>query len=376
MEQELTWRQREQSRGLFLRSLNWLVGVFFVLAMLFVSLLPTTGAPWLLLLVATASLGMGHLIGFLYGGTQDERERFSDVSTLVNGLLGGAAITDLAQANSNSLILRAARSVALACGLPSAGALLPIVATFGSLGFIHAYFHKRLLLNLLQKVQERIIDDLKGARNVVDGAEVTGDPGQVPQVTPQVRIAAAAIAADPGAGKDDTLERLRADGKALFLAHEFERAVAALRKARSLAPNDHQVLMTLAQVLLADGREAAAREPLETLTSLPGAPAEAWKLLGYAYLFTGQLDESEKATRKYLATNPKDGGALLNLACVHGQRGPDAPNAHEKLMPLLDELLALDKGWRARLRELTLGNEDFSKWVKDPEFQKRLAEEA
>lgn len=377
MQQELTWEQREGSRRTFLRYLNWAVAGFFALALFFVSGLTAAGAPhpWLLLLVATGSVGVGHLIGFLYGGTQDEKERFSDVFTFLNGILGGAALTDLAQANANSVILRVSRSVALACGLISPGALLPIVATFGSLGFIQAYFNKRLLLNLLQKTQDVAIDELDKSRKLIDQTSVSGDPGQVPAIAAQVRRAAEAIAADPGAGKDDTLERLRADGKALFLARDFERAEAALRKARRLAPNDAQVLSTLAQVLLADGREPAAREPLERLASLPDAPVETWKFLGYAYLFTGELDESEKATRRYLEASPADTGAILNLACVYGQRGPEAPGAREKLIELLDRLLALSPSWLPRIRELTLGSEDFAKWTKDPEFRKRVPAE-
>src|SRR5712692_10527294 len=97
--------------------------------------------------------------------------------------------------------------------------------------------------------------------------------------------AAEAIAADPNAGRASSLDRLRADGKALFLARD-PRAEGVLRRARRLAPHDSQVLLTLAQLLLAEGREAEAVEPLTDLTALPDAPAEAWKLLGYAHLFT------------------------------------------------------------------------------------------
>jgi hypothetical protein len=363
----------DPERLAFLKKLNWGVGGYFLFAFATLALVCVgmgNARAYLLLLVATASFGVGHIIGFLYGVTTDEKERFSDALTLFNGLLSGALLTDIAR--DGSWTLKAAHSLSLACGLSGTGALLPVLATFAPLGFVHAYFHKRLLVNLLQKRQDAEIDQIDRSRKQVDEANIESDPGgrKPPTLTSSLKRAAEMVAASPTAGLGRNLEELRADGKALFLTRELDRAEEALLRALELAPEDPDSLYTLAQVLIDQAREGEAVPLLQRLVEIPGAPDGAWKLLGYALLFTDDLEESQKATERYLKKHPEDLGALLNLACVFGQRGPENPGARERLLPLLDRLLKAEPRWMARVRALTRGNEDFSKWKGDPAFRR------
>src|SRR5437868_4214559 len=90
-------------------------GIFFAALLLICIIRGSDPSIWNLLLVATGALGVGGLMGFIYGSYgSDVTKRFDPVFTLIGGLLTGAAITDLAKNESG--INRALNSLASACG--------------------------------------------------------------------------------------------------------------------------------------------------------------------------------------------------------------------------------------------------------------------
>ena len=104
------------------------------------------------------------------------------------------------------------------------------------------------------------------------------------------------------------IERARIELLSATLAHDQAKAVAALERLSSLAPDDPTVWGSLAQSDMNARRfPEAARAYTELLRTDPGN-ATAANLLGYAQAFTGNLDAARKAFDQY----GRDPGQAVN----------------------------------------------------------------
>ena len=91
--------------------LNWFLltlGVCFVFALgiLWIALVFICPAPpeergriWRVLVLPAAAAGLGSLLGFVYSAVGSEEKKFGPVFAAINGLIGGAALTDLTRDN-------------------------------------------------------------------------------------------------------------------------------------------------------------------------------------------------------------------------------------------------------------------------------------
>lgn len=362
----------EQKEYLRLFNVSILASVLLALLVLAaVSALQAVGQPriWFLLIIALGALGLGALSGFLFSTFGDEKERFSQTMNVLNGFIGGFAIADLSK--SDSIVRRFFQGVASSIGLPGCGGLvLLVMSLFGAIGFLALYVNKKVLLNPITSMSDKLID---ARREVLgDSGLSTTEPGGTPKPSgPTTSKAVETILKAPSPGGDASPESQKAYAKALFFKGELSKASDALDVLLRQVPNDTDALLDKAQVLLSDNRPLEAIPILEKLARLPKSPLVTWKLLGYAYLFDEtRLGDALQATERYLQLRPDDPGALLNLACVFGQRGPDDDEARRRLPLILDSLFAKDPHARRRVLQLATQGQDFEAWRGVPFFQK------
>ena len=106
---------------------------------------------WNVLMLAPAAVGLGNLLGFLYGTFGDEEQKFKPVFAVFNGLIGGAALADLAK--ENGVIRGFFGAMAFSCGIPDgSGFLLVVIVPFFAVGFLMLYPTKVLMLNPLTRL--------------------------------------------------------------------------------------------------------------------------------------------------------------------------------------------------------------------------------
>jgi tetratricopeptide (TPR) repeat protein len=328
---------------------------------------------WFLFLVAVAAHSAGSIVGFVYSTFGDEVERFSSFSTFFNGLLGGVVLTDLAK--ENSTIRALVRSIAASAGLaPGGGGIVVLIfVMFGVLGFFTTYINKKLFLNVLTARQDKALSDILKSREVLKKMELpVGDLGSpAPPLTREQAKAVRDIVTNPNAGKVAGAEAMKADAKAFRVAKKLGEAERILRAADQLYPDDPEIPLALADVLIASRRPLEALPFLMRLQKLPNPPPKAWKLLGYASMFHPSLrDDAEAATKKYLAREPDDVYAMVNLACVYGQRGTSDPANRAALIEVLERIGRHPQATRARekIRNLTEDGGHFDAWASDADF--------
>lgn len=325
-------------------------------------------ALWLLFLVAIGGFGLGTLGGFLFATFGEEKERFAQGLVVANGLVGGFALADLSK--DTSVVRAFFQSIAEIVGLPGGGAIVAFVAVgFGSIGFLLLYTNKKLILNPYTTLSDRIAN----AKEILLGRDTgisEAEPGERPKpVDPDVARAAETVLRDVPGAQDDSPDTQKAYAKALYLKGDVSKAAEVLQRIISSKPKDTEALLYLGQALLQNSEPLKAIPVLETLSKLPKAPLLTWKLLGYAYLFDkASLENARQATERYLQAQPDDPGALINLACVYGQRGPEDQGNRERVLDLLGRVFRADPAWRGRVLELTKPGEDFEKWSDDPAF--------
>ncbi len=354
---------------------------FLAYVTLFAQIFSGAGQPLYVLIVATAALNVGAVIGFLYSTFGDEEAKFSKMFLAVNGVLGGATLTDLLK-KDNSLLVSCLKQITVGCGLEekSMGLVLVIIITCVPVGFFWLYFNRKLVLNPLMHLASK---SLREANEVLNQKplQVNTDPDMAqPAPDPEVVAAAKIITksgppADPG-----NVGSLINVARSFYELKDFDQAVSYFQKALAIRPNQPEALVASASALLESGENLQAIPVLEKLVGLPIVPAIAWKLLGYAYLFypddgpdkTQKLEASVTASRKYIALEPDDWGAKLNLACAYGQLGPNYAGAVQEAVTLVREILENKPDWKQRCQRLTGGGQDFAQWAGVKEFMQLL----
>jgi hypothetical protein len=349
---------------------------------------PTTVS---LCLVATGSLGLGSLLGFIYGTFgQNESARFGPVFTAVAAALSGAAVVDLSRPNSG--LNGAANLLGESCGLgPGAGGLvLCVVAGFFPPGFMLVFVYKALLINLRVSGVNSLIAELEASRAALRRSRdplpapdpsVGGVRRPSPPTDPETAAAAALIAGQEGAGKSGTPDKLRTDAKAFATLGDLRHAAEALERALQQKPDDTQLKFDLARVLvdLGNGQEREARLLLKDVVAQPQPPAAAWKLLGYVGLWgetSDDLRQAAEASRNYLSIDANDAGARLNLACALAQlaaRGPEDDRDGYRAKAITELRVLLKEAPNLKNRVQDLAEVDFAPIRDDPEFKSLLA---
>ena len=338
---------------------------------------PCGGQPINLLMIAAAAFAVGALVGYSLAAFGEEKQALGGISTAINSAIGGFAIADLTKADG--VIRTVFGALARSTGMPGVGLTASVVAFFATLGFVCMYFNKQYLLNpaaarILQfsKQDERALLVTKSINIGIAEMDAHEDisPENVEKLTKAVTNFKEALE-DPELFRSLSLDTIKSYSKAYYLLNDLNRAEEVLRKARALAPDDPDILFHLANVLIRTGRHEEAIAYLTFLEELPSHRVLTYKLLGFACLFVpGRLTESEVATKKYLAVNPMDVGAQLNLACVYGQRGPQDPANRDQAINLLLEVLRQDpSGAPQVIKPLLSGDGDFAAWAGVPDFK-------
>ena len=100
-------------------------------------------------------------------------------------------------------------------------------------------------------------------------------------------------------------------------AEATARAIAELQSAVEQFPGENDLRMTLARLLLQEGRTDDALEQLRAVRRSEGSDSiQAGVVLGRALLMAGRPDEAEKEFRSVLAVSPDSYDSLLGLAQV------------------------------------------------------------
>lgn len=360
----------------FWLNIGFLIALLVYFA-LFAHMFRSHGQPLYVLIVATAALNVGAVLGFLYSTFGEEDERFSKVFVAVNGVLSGATLTDLLQ-KDHSMIFKCLEHLTVSCGLEEkyAGIVFMVIVTCVPIGFFGLYFNRKLFLNPQINLASKMIQNANEVLNQKPLEIVTDPDMEKPTADPEVKAAAKVITENKDAIKSDSAGVLANLGRSFYELGQYAEAIAPLEKALKIRPNQPETLLAVASAMVNSGKQLDAIGILEKLTSLSSGPTRAWKLLGYSYLYypddkpdkREKLEESIEASSKYIAFQPDDYGAKLNLACAYGQLGPEYADAKTEVIALTKELLANVPGVKQRIKDLTLPGQDFAQWTGVKEF--------
>lgn len=360
----------------------------------------TSGSSIVLLMIAAGALASGSVVGLVLTAGGDEKEIFGSMSTVINGVIGGFTIADLSR-TTNGAIVGALRSLASAAGLPGIGLVSTVVVFFGAVGFVLMFVNRQYVLKPAiarradieekQKQLQAFVAEIQSVQVSVDPFERSmqtaadesmlsvDDREKRVELLEQEKKRLLMVLENFNGALSNTelfqslpLETIRAYAKACVRADKLDTAELILRQARSIGPDNTDLIFQLAIVLTARGRYEEALAHLSYLVHLPSVRVGNYKLIGYVGLFIpGRLDEAEDASRKYLAIYPDDAGAKLNLACALGQRGPASPKRGDAIR-LLREVIHNQPAARPFVMNLSKGGGDFSAWTGDREFDETV----
>lgn len=134
-------------------------------------------------------------------------------------------------------------------------------------------------------------------------------------------------------------------GVALRRSRQLDQALAALERARGLAPGAPSVLFNIANVHNDRGEGAAAQKALAPLIKAAPADPELHHMLARAYRHQGDLDGADAALAKALQLNPRFLGAWCDRAMLASER-----QRHDEALAILAQAETQTPG-EARLRE-------------------------
>lgn len=323
------------------------------------------------------ALSIGALVGFIFSSNQGEENSVGKVRDWLLGGITGLAIAEAAR-QGESLELFFRRFVVTGHEIDFS-TVLALFAYHGCFGFFAMYYTRELILNreLMRSRRdiERLAQVAASELNKADsqqsvGEKIDREKGMVPSVALSEPVQELVRKAEKMNVSDLPGEGVEQVANALYHQERYEEAIPYFKRLLELKPKDFGAAMKLAVCLGDTGRRAEAVNILGKIVSLPGAPAEVHKLLGYYLLwFPERLEESIKESLEYLKYAPADGGSLLNIACAYAQlygRTRDG-QSKEKALQFLSKAIATNTSWRQRATELM--DQDFSSLRNDPEFQ-------
>jgi predicted Zn-dependent protease len=245
-------------------------------------------------------------------------------------------------------------------------------------GFFGGYLLTRLFLAGAFEEADRRRARLVARKILTEVPIAKVEKGRKGPSTPSQATEAAAeiLTSRPGAGVTGTSDQLLADARAFKVLNKPDMVETALRKARDLRPNDTRIKYDLALHLLfnIDGREMEAIPLLEDVVKSPDCPAEAWKMLGQAYLWGPDetLTKGADALERYLKLYPQDTEAILWLTAAHARlMAPDNPSEKITFLAEVQDLIKRDPNMKQRIRDEAYDGEadDFRRWRQDPDLQ-------
>jgi len=145
-------------------------------------------------------------------------------------------------------------------------------------------------------------------------------------------------------------EALRTEAAALRAASDLEGAMAALGQASQLDPQNEQVRIDAAEVLIDQGQVDEARQLLQSLSPTTLMDDRPRQLLAkVSFTGSGASAEEETRLREAVATNPADLESWLALANLLVGSGRPAEG-----MDALLEIVSRDKDWNEQAGRKTL----------------------
>jgi len=338
------------------------------------------GKVTVLFIIATGAFIAGGFIGFLHGMFGTEAERFKNITGIMNGLIGGFAISDLSK--NEGIIKQALHSLANAAGPGVGSGLVATVAlSFGAVGFLLCYINKTMVLNpvneLLDPKARQAVNNAADAKleertkGKVDESQAT--PKAEQPASSEVQDAAKKVVMNKRLMDDPSAEACKTRGKALYVKDQKVGAEKEFQQALALNPDDVEALSYLGEIRIDLDRPVDAIEPLEKLKVLAPDNDRVLKLLGYSYLWMPEkLDQSIAETTAFLEKHPQELGAKLNLACAHAQKGI-SETSKKIVLPILRELIEKKPDrYRPFLKKLAGPGGDFHAWREDTEFKQIL----
>jgi len=373
-----------------LRNFNTSLMIFTVVAMalLLLCILVAGGGAerkgFNLLLIAAACFAGGAFMGFLYGTFGTEAERFKNIAGILNGLIGGFALSDLSK--NESMIRRVLHAMSRSAGQgDEVGVVAAVMVTFGVLGFLLCYMNKTLSLNLAFSEVQRSLDVtakimVEQAAEAAKGerSKAIGDPealkpaGEGVKESPELMNAVAQLMASPELAEDESPQAIKTKAKAFYVCGDMKKAEREFSRLLDLRPDDAEALSYLSEIRV-ERDPLTAIEPLERLRRLLPEDHDVAKWLGYAYLWRkDKLKDAIRESTRYLERHPKDVGAKLNLACAYAQQGP-SPELREIVLPLVKDVVEQSPAAKdviVRLMEDPEG--DFFEWKDDDKLLRLL----
>jgi tetratricopeptide (TPR) repeat protein len=181
------------------------------------------------------------------------------------------------------------------------------------------------------------------------------DPQHGAKMYEQVRtLTGQMLAADP-----KSAEAFRLQGYLALTENKAEEALDRFRRASQNAPGDPAVTTGLAEALIRAGHEAEGEQAAQDVIRHSGTYAPAYDLLLSRYVAAQKFADVEALLKTRVANDPKNGGALLQLASFyeHEHRTADAEAILKKLRDnpkdfphaylLAGDFHAVTKNWTA-----------------------------
>jgi tetratricopeptide (TPR) repeat protein len=326
-----------------------------------------------LLMIAGGAFVLGLVVGFILAPYADEKQTFGPIAGLINGVIGGFAVSDISK--PDSAIIRGLHSLSSAAGVSGVGLVGCIVVFFGVIGFLCGYINKQYVLNpslsqakQLEDLQTQITEITKNININLADVESSPDISDADKKALQDAVEPfTKVMQNDKLFRELCLDTIKAYAKGFLLLQKFAECEAVLRKARYLAPDDPDLMLQLAKLLCRSRRPLKAIPYLSLLQEI-NSDVSVYKLLGYALLFVPtRLEEAKAASELYLRAHPEDFGAKINLACVYGQSGPQDPNNVTQALSLLRQAVK-EGGEEAKRAIVKLPSDDFSAWNNLPAF--------
>lgn len=134
-------------------------------------------------------------------------------------------------------------------------------------------------------------------------------------------IKAARLGAEQALQQQKSVDALMLRAQIALLEFEAEAALALLREAETLAPNDAAVQVALGQTLLMLQRQSQARRAFAAATGLDAGSVEAQLGLGWSALLQNDQSAAEQAFNSALASDPEAADGHGGLALVRFGQG-------------------------------------------------------
>ena len=415
---------RTDIRKIFAAVLVFLVvGLVFVVGQQWKTGKPGTASLW-----ALGFLGLGTLVGFLFGipkvlqgdgtavttttttpttaGSVQTRHQVNtnleQVSDWITKILVGLGLVQLGRMPEK--LKEYSKLLAIGLNDTDGGVFAgAIIVYFSVLGFMGGYLITRLFLSRVMVTADLSLNPQE--KFALMRTDLSLSP-QASALNADAQQAAAKILGLPLDQLTDVTD-ITIWAKAQFSAGSYEKAVAGFQKAVLAAPNDVQMRLEFANALFkaehnpkeVEAQLLEAYRLVRTSSEIDAVTKmKVYRALTYHYLFQPLPDGYTNAIKyglEYLADPDSErirsGGILINLACAHGQQfkwliGQGEPMDSKKAKDVRNEALRyvelaqrVDLKWRGRLQQLLRtditkpqGLNDLEVFEKDREFRDAL----